>query len=86
MKAEELAVQILSALHGGGVNASHASVPLIEPLLRSYGLACAMKEREANVEVLQAAREAGWPVDLRELRDTIRSRPTGDALMKEIEG
>lgn len=91
MKAEELAVQILSALHGGGVNASHGSVPLIEPFLRSYGLACAMKERERCAELAESpylhyGDDGTEPPDGEEIANAIRSRPVGDELMKEIEG
>ena len=79
MKAEEVAVQILSALHGGDVNASHASVPLIEPFLRSYGLACAMAERERCAEIIRYS-------CIDDIEQELRSRPVGDELMKEIEG
>ena len=77
MKAEELVTSLYEA----------EPTKILESL-RSYGLACAMKERERCAGVADEKDETGapaWP-DGEEIADAIRSRPVGDELMKEIEG
>lgn len=86
MKAEELAKELLTglAVSDGGVKATE----WVCHYLRSYGLACAMAEREANVEVAETTyAKTAFHYELgTAVAQNIRSRPVGDALMKEIEG
>lgn len=83
MKAEELAREWFA----NPPSASNWVEPLAT-LLRSYGLACAMKEREANAKVAETTyAKTAFHYELgTAVAQHIRSRPVGDELMKEIEG
>lgn len=82
MKAEELAAALVAEYSGDELIESIA----IE--LRSYGLACAMAEREANAKVAETTyAKTAFHYELgTAVAQHIRSRPVGDELMKEIEG
>ena len=88
MKAEELAATLTFAEYGD----RHAQERAIKQALRSYGLACAMAERERCAERALSLKvesdiylSSAHNFACFDVAFAIRSRPTGDELMKEID-
>lgn len=96
MKAEDALHKIMEAANAAAQGATGWAAA--EQALRSYGLACALAEREANDQAIANLNledqfqdsgddvlEAYFYTKAMCMR-AIRSRPVGDELMKEIEG